>query len=104
MLNDMGVRALCVGVLHQTVRDVQKSANKDGKPSKVEREILQGGIELYINLLDMDYYSPELFIQKAKEAKKNKHIVTHSRAEANKRKALTKNKKCDKIKMVQSTS
>lgn len=98
MLNDIGVRALCVGVLHQAVRDVQNSATKDGKPSKVEREILNGGVELYLNLLDMDYYSPEEFISKAKKMKKNKHIVTHSRSEYNKRKR--KRNKIDKKKKI----
>ena len=73
-------------MLHQAVRDVQNSAMQAGKCSKVEREILNGGVELYLNLLDMDYYSPEEFIAKAKQTKKNKHIVTHSRSEYNKRK------------------
>lgn len=98
MLDDVGVRALCVGVLHQAVRDVQNSVRQDGKCSKVEREILKGGVELYLNLLDMDYYSPEEFIAKAKQTKKNKHIVTHSRREYNKRKR--KRKKIDKKKKI----
>lgn len=84
MYNNQGVRALCVGVLHQAARDLQKEPKRDCTTSKVKQDIINGGLRLYLDLLNIDFSEQE-FINKARNFKKGSHIINHQ-IQFNKRK------------------
>ena len=69
MLNSEGVRALSYAVIYQAARDLKQASNENYILSKTEREIKNGGLQLYMDLVGIDV-SPEEFIKKLTSNKK----------------------------------
>ncbi len=74
-MNNQGVKALCVAILHQAARDLNKNQKVESYSSRVENDVLNGGIQLYMDLLNLKF-TGEDFIKKAKGFKPSKHIIT----------------------------
>ena len=73
-MNNHGVKALCVAVLHQTAKDLNKNQKVENYSSRVENDVLNGGIQLYMDLLNLKF-TGEDFIKKARGFKPSKHII-----------------------------